>query len=241
YSAGPQFFRALKHDGVKPMLLSLTVAVAGLAAAFTLSKLLNLDPGMSAGLVSGSLTHSSAIGTATDAIMNLALPPEQRKLLVNHIAIADALTYVFGAFGMIGFVSIVAAPTAGSPPFLWLVRLCDGYFDHLALGNGGPPRQAVGHGDLLFAPGGVGATGQHGDRLAGARFGQTESLLRDTGSLGSGQRPETGCCGREGWLHGGESLPGGEADHLVDHAAVSNPGEIEPDLAFRFELRRGRR
>src|SRR5215472_16872500 len=105
YSAGPQFFRALKHDGVKPMVLSITVAVAGLAAAFTLSRLLNLDPGMSAGLVSGSLTQSSAIGTATDAIMNLALPLDQKKLLVNHIAVADALTYVFGALGMIWFVS----------------------------------------------------------------------------------------------------------------------------------------
>ena len=108
YSAGPQFFRALKQDGVKPMVLSITVAVAGLASAFTLSRMLNLDPGMSAGLVSGSLTQSSAIGTATDAIMNLALPLEQRKLLVNHIAVADALTYVFGAFGMIWFVSIIA-------------------------------------------------------------------------------------------------------------------------------------
>src|SRR5262252_9054613 len=108
YSAGPQFFRALKQDGVKPMVLSITVAVAGLAAAFTLSRLLNLDPGMSAGLVSGSLTQSSAIGTATDAIMNLALPLEQRKLLVNHIAVADALTYVFGALGMIWFVSSIA-------------------------------------------------------------------------------------------------------------------------------------
>jgi putative transport protein len=73
-----------------------------------MSRLLALDPGLSAGLVSGSLTQSSAIGTATDAIMNLALPPEQRKLLVNHIAVADALTYVFGAFSVIWFVSIFA-------------------------------------------------------------------------------------------------------------------------------------
>ena len=108
YSAGPQFFRALKHDGVKPMVLSITVAVAGLTTAFALSRLLNLDPGMTAGLFSGSLTQSSAIGTGSDAIMSLALPLEQRKLLVSHIAIADALTYVFGALGMIWFVSIVA-------------------------------------------------------------------------------------------------------------------------------------
>jgi len=108
YSAGPQFFRALRQDGVKPLVLSLTVAVVGLTAAYAMARLLKLDPGLSAGLVSGSLTQSSAIGTATDAIMNLALPLEQRKLLVNHIAVADALTYVFGAFGVIWFVSSVA-------------------------------------------------------------------------------------------------------------------------------------
>ena len=108
YSAGPQFFRALKQDGVKPLALSLTVTVAGLAAAYAMSRLLKLDPGMSAGLVSGSLTQSSVIGTATDAIMNLSLPLEQRKLFANHVAVADALTYVFGAFGMIWFVSSVA-------------------------------------------------------------------------------------------------------------------------------------
>jgi putative transport protein len=108
YSAGPQFFRALKHDGVRPLVLSLTVTAVGLAAAYAMARLLKLDPGMSAGLVSGSLTQSSAIGTATDAIMNLSLPLEQRKLFANHIAVADALTYVFGAFGMIWFVSSVA-------------------------------------------------------------------------------------------------------------------------------------
>jgi len=113
YSAGPQFFRALRHDGGKPMLLSLTVAVSGLATAYAMARLLALDPGMSAGLFSGSLTQSSSIGTATDAIMNLALPLEQRRLLVNHIAIADALTYVFGAFGVIWFVSIIAPKLLG--------------------------------------------------------------------------------------------------------------------------------
>ncbi len=113
YSAGPQFFRALRQDGGKPMLLSLTVAVAGLATTYAMARLLALDPGMSAGLFSGSLTQSSAIGTATDAIMNLALPLEQRRLLVTHIAIADALTYVFGAFGVIWFVSIIAPKLLG--------------------------------------------------------------------------------------------------------------------------------
>jgi putative transport protein len=113
YSAGPQFFHAVKQDGVKPMVLSLVIAVVGLASAAFMAHLLKLDPGMTAGLFSGSLTQSPAIGTATDAIMGLPLTVDVRKLLASHVAVADALTYVFGAIGMIGFVRA----TLKKPPF----------------------------------------------------------------------------------------------------------------------------
>jgi putative transport protein len=108
YSVGPQFLAALKRDGARPMLLSLTIAVTGLASAWLMARLLKLDPGLSAGLFAGSLTQSAAIGTATDAVMALPLPEEQRKVLANHIAVADALTYVVGALSTIWFVSILA-------------------------------------------------------------------------------------------------------------------------------------
>lgn len=107
YAAGPQFFHALKRDGLRPMLLSIVIAVTGLATTYAMVRLLNLDPGIAAGLFGGALTQSAAIGTATDAIMSLPLPEVERKLLASHAAIADALTYVFGAIGMIGFVSIL--------------------------------------------------------------------------------------------------------------------------------------
>jgi len=108
YSAGPQFFRALRQDGIKPVLLSVVIAVGGISSACLMAWLLKLDAGMAAGLFCGGLTQSAAIGTATDAIMSLPIAETQRKLLASHVAIADALTYVFGALGMIGFVSAVA-------------------------------------------------------------------------------------------------------------------------------------
>jgi len=108
YSAGPQFFRALRQDGIKPVLLSVVIATAGISSACLMAWLLKLDAGMAAGLFCGGLTQSAAIGTATDAIMSLPIPEVERKLLASHVAIADALTYVFGAIGMIGFVSVVA-------------------------------------------------------------------------------------------------------------------------------------
>ncbi|HET9207089.1 MAG TPA: TrkA C-terminal domain-containing protein, partial [Burkholderiaceae bacterium] len=108
YSVGPQFLAALKRDGAKPMVLSLAVAITGLAAAWLMARLLKLDPGLSAGLFAGAMTQSAAIGTATDAVMALPLPEEQRKVLANHVAVADALTYVVGALSTIWFVSILA-------------------------------------------------------------------------------------------------------------------------------------
>ena len=72
-----------------------------------MARLLKLDIGMSAGLYAGALTHSAAIGTATDAIMALPLPEAERKLLANHVAVADGLTYVFGALGVMLFASVL--------------------------------------------------------------------------------------------------------------------------------------
>src|SRR5207247_655469 len=55
----------------------------------------------SAGLLSGSLTESPAIGTASEAIRSLSLPDEQKQLWIGHIAVADAICYIFGTLGVI--------------------------------------------------------------------------------------------------------------------------------------------
>src|SRR3954452_24845918 len=108
YSVGPQFVQALKRDGLQPMLLAVVVAITGLAASLLVSKLLRLDPGFAAGLMSGSLTQSAAMGTATDAINGLSLSEAERARLIAHVAVADAVTYVFGYAGVILFLTVVA-------------------------------------------------------------------------------------------------------------------------------------
>ena len=108
YSVGPQFMQALNRDGLKPMLLAVVVCITGLAASIIVAKVLKLDPGFAAGLMSGALTQSAAMGTATDAINGLALPEAERARLVAHVAVADAVTYIFGYAGVILFVTIIA-------------------------------------------------------------------------------------------------------------------------------------
>ena len=108
YSVGPQFMQSLKRDGLKPMLLAVVVCITGLAASILVAKALRLDPGFAAGLMSGSLSQSAAMGTATDAVNGLALPEADRELLVAHIAVADAVCYIFGYAGVILFCTMVA-------------------------------------------------------------------------------------------------------------------------------------
>jgi putative transport protein len=105
YSVGPQFAQAMKRDGLKPMLLAVVVCFTGLAVAIVVAKALRLDPGFAAGLLSGALSQSAAMGTATDAVNGLTIPEEQRALFVSHIAVADAVCYIFGYAGVILFVT----------------------------------------------------------------------------------------------------------------------------------------
>jgi putative transport protein len=108
YSVGPQFMQALKRDGLKPILLAIIVGITGLVAAIVVARVLQLDAGFAAGLMSGALTHSAAMGTATDAVNGLPLPESDRLLLVAHIAVADAVCYIFGYAGVILFCTVVA-------------------------------------------------------------------------------------------------------------------------------------
>ncbi|HZH83440.1 MAG TPA: TrkA C-terminal domain-containing protein, partial [Phototrophicaceae bacterium] len=101
YSVGPSFFQNLRGDGWRWAVLGVFVPVVGLLAAFAVAHTLKLDPGYSAGLLSGSLTESPIIGTASEAIRSLSVSDEQKQLWIGHIAVADAICYIFGTLGVI--------------------------------------------------------------------------------------------------------------------------------------------
>jgi len=101
YSVGPGFFQNLKGDGWRWAVLGFFVPAVGLLTAYTVARLLKLDPGYSAGLLSGALTESPAIGTASEAIRSLSLPDELRQQWIAHMAVADAICYIFGTLGVI--------------------------------------------------------------------------------------------------------------------------------------------
>ncbi len=107
YKVGPQFFGGLKKEGLQYVILSIFVAIIGLITAVILGKLFSFNQGTTAGLMAGALTQSSIIGTAEDAIRTLSISAAEQTLLSSDIAIAYAITYLFGVAGLILFYKLV--------------------------------------------------------------------------------------------------------------------------------------
>lgn len=107
YRVGPQFFGALKKEGIHYIWISLVVAVTGLLTAVILGKLFGFDAGTVAGLLGGAMTQSTIIGTADGAIKHLAISAADKATLQSNIAIAYAITYIFGVAGLIVFFKLV--------------------------------------------------------------------------------------------------------------------------------------
>ena len=114
YSAGPGFVRGVQDGGWRWVALGVVIPVAGVLTAFVMARVLNLELGYAAGMMSGALTESPVIGTASEAIRSLPLPGEEKERLIRQIPVADALTYIFGTFGVIFFCSYIGP---------WLLRL----------------------------------------------------------------------------------------------------------------------
>lgn len=108
YEVGPRFLTALKGDGWRFAVLGVFVPLVGLLVAWAVASYLKLDPGFAAGMMSGALTQSPAMGTATDAISTLDIDAGLKAKYIANVGIADALCYIFGALGVIVFCSELA-------------------------------------------------------------------------------------------------------------------------------------
>ncbi|WP_153099593.1 aspartate-alanine antiporter [Paraburkholderia hayleyella] len=101
YDSGPGFFNSLNRKTLREIAMALFLAISALVTVVICAKLFHLNKGLAAGLAGGALTQSAIIGTAGDAIARLGLPADQVKSLQSDVAIAYAVTYVFGSLGAI--------------------------------------------------------------------------------------------------------------------------------------------
>lgn len=101
YDSGPQFFNSLSRKTLREIAMAVFLAVTALVTVLVCAKLFGLDKGIAAGLAGGALTQSAIIGTAGDAIARLGLPAAETKAMQGDVAVAYAVTYVFGSLGAI--------------------------------------------------------------------------------------------------------------------------------------------
>jgi putative transport protein len=104
YQAGPRFFSAIKQDGLKYFALSVVVTTSAVLIAIIAANLLDLEPGVAAGLLAGGLTSSPTLAAAQDAVRGgtVALPAGwAADDIVGNVATAYAITYIFGLTGLI--------------------------------------------------------------------------------------------------------------------------------------------
>lgn len=113
FRTGPQFFRGLRSDGLQQAVLSVIVATTALLAAYSVSVVFGYEAGTAGGLIAGALTASPTIGTASDAIARLGLPPAETTALQNQIPVAFAVTYLVGVVGAASFLSQIAPRIMG--------------------------------------------------------------------------------------------------------------------------------
>lgn len=113
---GAEFFRSLRSSAVSQLALTAILVVTGFGLTLLFVRAWSLDAGTSAGLFSGAMTNSTALGTATDAATGLPLDEASRARIGDHLATTYALTYLFGLLLTVWFL-----PTVG--PWLMRVRL----------------------------------------------------------------------------------------------------------------------
>lgn len=99
YSVGPQFFSALKGDGIKQVLFAVVVCVLCLLSTWGVALCMGYNVGEAVGLLSGSQTMSAVIGVGTDTINSLAASAADKQQWIGMIPVCYAVTYVFGTIG----------------------------------------------------------------------------------------------------------------------------------------------
>lgn len=102
YQGGPQFVRSFNRGSLSQLVSASTMAVVGLLVVLACAFVFDLDKGTAAGLGGGGLTQSAIVGVADEAIAELPdVTSTQVDTMQANLAVAFALTYIFGQIGPI--------------------------------------------------------------------------------------------------------------------------------------------
>lgn len=99
YSVGPQFFSALRGDGLKQVLFAVVVCVLCLLSTWGIALLMGYNIGEAVGMLAGSQTMSAVIGVGTDTMSTVSASAAEKQQWLQIMPVCYAVTYVFGTIG----------------------------------------------------------------------------------------------------------------------------------------------
>ncbi len=108
FKSGPEFFGSLNRGTLKLVLVSVVLCATALGCILAMNAIFHFDAGFTAGLGAGALTDTAIMGTASSAINQLSLDAAAKAQLNSHMAVAYAITYLFGTIGLVVFVGSIA-------------------------------------------------------------------------------------------------------------------------------------
>ena len=97
FIAGPSFFHNLKKNATSYVFLGFVIVLAGGLTCFAITKLVGLDPALSAGLLSGALTSTPGFSAAKEAAGDMA----------HLVSVGNGIAYPFGVIGVVLFVQLM--------------------------------------------------------------------------------------------------------------------------------------
>ena len=102
--AGPNFFSNFLQDGVRYISIAAVITVTAVTVTNVAARVLELDPGMAAGLLAGALTSTPTLVGAQDAVAQQMghLDAEAQREMISQISVGYALTYLVGLLGLLG-------------------------------------------------------------------------------------------------------------------------------------------
>ncbi len=113
YSVGPQFFRALRGDGLKQVFFAVIVCALCLITTWVVAKVMHYGPGEAIGLFAGAQTISAVIGVGTDTMSTLGVSDATRQSWLDIIPVCYAVCYIFGTIGSAYLLANVAPMLLG--------------------------------------------------------------------------------------------------------------------------------
>ena len=101
--AGPNFFSNFLQDGARYISIAAIMVVTAVTVTNVVARLLDLDPGLAAGMLAGALTSTPTLVGAQDAVAQQMshLTAEQRSLIIGQISVGYAMTYLVGLLGLL--------------------------------------------------------------------------------------------------------------------------------------------